>query len=540
MIPKIHELLLASLGVLVIACNTRKENVKSASPQPKQVVAADLAGSFSAQTSLKLDSASVESFFVLYPSVAPFEADIRLFYSRRHFAFAWFDPKGEIEQAGNLYNRIQNLPDEGLANRRVPYLSSLDSLMNDPDTKEHKTRLEKELLLTASYFYFAQSVWGGLDEKSIRKMDWFLPRKKLSYDAWLDYYLKSPGGFAATGEPVYRQYGLLRGILKKYMDIVRENPWAPLKGEQKAYRLGDSAKVLADIRTRLALLGDLPGASGHPSAGASVFDSVLLKAVTHFQQRFGIKPDGIIGQEMIRELNVPIQKRIQQICVNMERARWLPDTVKGNYLAVNIPEFKLHAYKDDSLLWDMDVVVGTAVHKTVIFSGDLKYVVFSPYWNVPPGILKNEILPGIRKNKSYLAIHHMEWYGNTVRQTPGSWNSLGKVKFLFPNSYNIYLHDTPAKSLFGEDRRAFSHGCIRVADPLKLSLFVLDGDLQWNVQKITAAMNSRREQYVTLKKNIPVFITYFTAWVDRQGDIQFRHDVYARDGRLMEAIAGRP
>jgi murein L,D-transpeptidase YcbB/YkuD len=474
---------------------------------------------------------------------------MRFFYSGRHFAFAWFDRKGEIEQAGNLYNRIQNLPLEGLS-VQVPYVKSLDSLMNDPGTKGHKAMLEKELLLTASYFYFAQKVWGGLDAKAIRKMDWFLPRKKVSYAAWLDHFLKTPGGFAEAGEPVYRQYGLLRGMLKRYSGIAREHTWAPLKGDKKAYRPGDSARIIGDIRQRLRVLGDLApapapapapagpaaAANGLPTASA-IFDATLENAVKHFQNRFGIKPDGIIGPEMIRELNVPIQKRIQQIGVNMERCRWLPDTVRGYYLVVNIPEFRLHAYKGDSLLWDMNVVVGTSVYKTVIFSGNLKYVVFSPYWNVPPGIFRNETLPGIRKDKNYLALHHMEWYGNTVRQKPGPWNSLGGVKFLFPNSYNIYLHDTPAKSLFGENKRAFSHGCIRVADPGKLSLFVLQGDPGWDAQKVSEAMHRGREQYVTLKGNMPVFITYFTAWVDRQGNIQFRHDVYDRDTRLLAAIA---
>jgi murein L,D-transpeptidase YcbB/YkuD len=210
--------------------------------------------------------------------------------------------------------------------------------------------------------------------------------------------------------------------------------------------------------------------------------------------------------------------------------------MKGRYLAVNIPEFKLHAYQDDSLLWSMNVVVGKSVHKTVVFSGDLKYVVFSPYWNVPPGILKNEILPGIRRNKNYLDVHHMEWNNGNVRQKPGPWNSLGQVKFLFPNSHSIYLHDTPSKSLFNEEKRAFSHGCIRVAEPKKLATYLLRDDLNWSEQKIEAAMNRGKEQYVTLKENMPVFIAYFTAWVDRKGLLNFRDDIYSRDTRLAELV----
>jgi L,D-transpeptidase YcbB len=184
----------------------------------------------------------------------------------------------------------------------------------------------------------------------------------------------------------------------------------------------------------------------------------------------------------------------------------------------------------------MNVVVGQAVHKTVIFNGDLKYVVFSPYWNVPPGILKNEVLPGIRRDPNYLTIHRMEKVGNNYRQKPGANNSLGLVKFLFPNSYNIYLHDTPSKDLFGRDNRAFSHGCIRLAEPKKLAEYLLRDQPQWTSEKITQAMNAGKEQYITLKDPVPVFIAYFTAFVSSDGKLNFRQDVYNRDSRLAKTI----
>ncbi|HRH60705.1 MAG TPA: L,D-transpeptidase family protein, partial [Chitinophagaceae bacterium] len=199
-------------------------------------------------------------------------------------------------------------------------------------------------------------------------------------------------------------------------------------------------------------------------------------------------------------------------------------------------EYKLHAYENDSLVWSMNVVVGTTANKTTIFNGNLKYVVFSPYWNVPPSIIQKEILPGIKRNKNYLEQHNMEWNGGSVRQKPGLNNSLGLVKFLFPNSYNIYLHDTPAKSLFGEDKRAFSHGCIRLNEPQKLAEYLLRNDTAWTTEKIVKAMKSGKEQYVTLKNPVPVFIAYFTAFVDRKGRLNFRSDVYGRDSRLAKMI----
>src|SRR5678815_5117271 len=197
----------------------------------------------------------------------------------------------------------------------------------------------------------------------------------------------------------------------------------------------------------------------------------------------------------------------------MERIRWLPKEPSTDYLLVNIPEFRLHVYDKGKYSWSSNVVVGSAANNTVIFTGNLKYVVFSPYWNVPSSILRKEILPGIARNKNYLAQHHMEWNGNSVRQKPGPWNSLGQVKFLFPNTYNIYLHDTPSKSLFSEDKRAFSHGCIRVSKPRDLAIRALRQMPEWTPEKIDAAMHAGKEHYVTLQKTIPVYIGYFTAFL---------------------------
>ncbi|MBL0355575.1 MAG: L,D-transpeptidase family protein [Chitinophagaceae bacterium] len=213
--------------------------------------------------------------------------------------------------------------------------------------------------------------------------------------------------------------------------------------------------------------------------------------------------------------------------------------ITKKYLLINIPDYKLYVLENDSIAFNMNVVVGKSQHKTVVFNDELKYIVFSPYWNVPTSILKKEILPAIRRNRNYLASHNMEWNGGSVRQKPGPDNSLGLVKFLFPNSHSIYLHDSPAKSLFNETSRAFSHGCIRVSEPKKLAAYLLRNDPGWNDSSITAAMNNGKEQTVTLSKTVPVFIAYFTAWVDREGRLNFRKDVYSRDSRLLQMILGK-
>ena len=258
------------------------------------------------------------------------------------------------------------------------------------------------------------------------------------------------------------------------------------------------------------------------------------------QRQFGYKENSIITSALIAELNKPVEQRIEQIIVNMERCRWVPVQLSTDYLLINIPEYKVHIYENDSLAWSMKIVVGKNKNRTAVFNGELKYIVFSPYWNVPTSILQKEILPAIKRNSNYLNAMHMEWNGQSVRQLPGPWNALGLVKFLFPNSHSIYLHDTPSKYLFNEDKRAFSHGCIRVAEAKRLAQYLLRKDSDWDENKITEAMNKGVERYVTLKKTIPVFIAYFTAWVDENGKLQFRNDIYNRDSKLAKMILEKP
>jgi murein L,D-transpeptidase YcbB/YkuD len=260
-------------------------------------------------------------------------------------------------------------------------------------------------------------------------------------------------------------------------------------------------------------------------------------AVKNFQARHGFNETAIISDSLIQEMNVPAIKRVEQLLMNMDRMRWLANNPSGNLIVVNIPEFVMHVYEGNQKIYDIDVVVGKEGHSTMMFNGDLNQVVFSPYWNVPPSIVAKEILPAMEKNPNYLAKENMETTGNddglpVIRQKPGPGNALGKVKFLFPNSFNIYFHDTPAKSLFEKDKRAYSHGCIRVREPEKLANYVLRNQPEWTPEKISEAMNSGEEKYVKVKDPIPVVITYYTAWVDENGRLNFREDIYGHDERL--------
>jgi murein L,D-transpeptidase YcbB/YkuD len=432
------------------------------------------------------------------------------------------------EQANHLYTRLNNLEDEGIL-VKPPYLSALDSLINDPSVTE-KVDSVLEVLLTGEYLFYADKVWNGIPEKQSSRLQWFIPRKKLNLPYLTDSLIRDTSAPLFSDNYSFRQYNLLKEALKKYRKLDSSASWNPIDPKNR-FTLHDESKDIAVIRKRLFELGDLKFDSG-----SEIFDDSLQDAVKSFQYRYGMTTDGVAGPAFIKYINTPLQDYIRKIIINMERARWIPVDMKNHYLIVNIPSFTLYAFDADTVHFAMNVVVGRDVHKTVLFAGDIRYIVFSPYWNVPPSILKSEILPGIRRDPNYLKRNNMEWAGNSVRQKPGPKNSLGLVKFLFPNSYNIYLHDTPAKSLFEKSSRAFSHGCIRLGEPEKLANYLLRDDPQWTEKKIYAAMHAGVEKYVTLKDPVPVYIGYMTAFVDNEGRVNFRDDVYKRDDALQKTL----
>jgi murein L,D-transpeptidase YcbB/YkuD len=492
-------------------------------------------GNFSGQTKFIMDSTRLDAFFKIYPELQNYAGRVRDFYRKRNYALAWFDDGRLIEQADNLSNRVMNLQTDGIY-KTVPYQNVLDSLLHGEDKpNKNQPDIRLELMLTTQYFVFAKLAWGGMNILASDSAKWYVPRKKANYNDYLDSLSKSPTKRLSAGEPVYRQYELLRGFLKKYHALDANGQWLPIE-YNALIKPGDTAASIVEIKKRLFKLEDFRG-----DTLSHTYDNELVTAVTQFQTRNGLQETGLLDKVTITAMNVSPKTRIKQILVNMERSRWLPVRLNSDYLAVNIPEFQLHVYHADSLLWSCKVVVGQSIHQTTVFYGEVKYVVFSPYWNVPQSIVLKEIIPGIRKDTNYLQKHDMEitgYHGKipVVRQKPGPENSLGLVKFLFPNSYDIYLHNTPMKSLFGENARAFSHGCIRVVEPVKLATFLLKNNSEWNAANMDLAMHSGKERYVTMKQKVPVFIAYFTAFTDRNGLLNFRKDIYNLDDHLASMI----
>lgn len=479
---------------------------------------------------VSFDSSLVTSFYAKYPKLVIYKTQVVSLYKKNNYDFIWYDNKGRKEIADAIYNKVNNLYQEGIQ-AKLPYKESFDNLIQNASSKPN---VDTELFLSNYYFFYTNKAIQGIDSTKTNELEWFLPRKKQCYLDYLDSLLVDPKKIENSEQHI-SQYYKLKNILKKYRDIEQNGAWdsiiVPSKFE--SIKPGDSSEIVAKLRKRLFLTGDIKEDSGN-----QLYGFALQQAVLKYKKRNGFTLDKIILPKHIDEMNVPVSERIKTIIVNMERCRWISkDVSKSNeFIIVNIPSYKLTYFKDGKQALVSNVVVGTTMNKTVIFSGLMSHIVFSPYWNVPSSIIKKEIFPAMKKSKNYLVKHNMEWNNGNIRQKPGPTNSLGLVKFLFPNSNNIYLHDTPSKNLFSSERRAFSHGCIRVEKSKELANLILQNDPIWTPEKIDKAMHKNKEVWHTLKNKIPVYIGYFTAFVDDEGDINFYKDIYDRDIRLSSFL----
>jgi len=310
------------------------------------------------------------------------------------------------------------------------------------------------------------------------------------------------------------------------------------------------------IAKRLAATGDYRG-SIPPDGRQAEYTVELAEAVKQFQRRHGLTDDGAITPAVVAEMNVPLDERIQRIRLNLERWRWLPRNLGERYILVNIPEARLEVWDHGDVPITMRTVVGKQDTPTPIFNDVMTHVVFSPFWNVPPEIAEGETLPEVLKDPEFLTRQNMEVLdasGNPVdassidlsdptkyrfRQRPGTDNSLGLVKFMFPNQFDVYLHDTPANSLFARASRSFSHGCVRLEQPVALARYVLRDQHEWTEERIDEAMHSGEERHVKLKNPIPVYLGYWTARVSADGLVQFRKDIYGIDQRQIALLNDR-
>jgi len=425
-------------------------------------------------------------------------------------------------------------------------LASAIATLKQTKTPTAEQLATADLLLTASYTSLGEDLLTGQVDPRTVAQSWHVDPEEENIDSALVRNLRYEqlDKALATMRPTDDDYAGLSKELQKWRVIVAKGGWQPVPAVSGNVKPGGSANpaVLTGVRNRLAAEGitAAPGSGGDSAStaqrsGGGVYDNNLAGAVAEFQQRHSINVDSALGKETIDAMNVPASYRLGEIAANMERYRWLPRSFGQRYIFVNVPAFRLEAYDSGQKVMERKVIVGQEYEDkaTPVFADSMETVVFRPYWNVPPSIAQKEIFP---KGSAYMASNNMETYtqgGQTaVRQRPGPKNALGFVKFLFPNDFNIYLHDTPNHELFNKDVRAFSHGCIRVEKPAELAQWVLG----WPADKVDQAMkDGPDDRGVKLPHKIPVYITYFTAYINN-GQLYFGNDLYGRDDKLVAVV----
>jgi L,D-transpeptidase YcbB len=483
-------------------------------------------------------------------------------YARFGQAPLWMSEDGlEKDRAAALTNAVLAASNDAVRIDDYPVNEMAQAISDVRNTKQPTADqlANADVLLTATYASLGEDLLvGSVAPKSVGQ-DWHIDAREENVDSALVRTLsKLPLDKSITAmRPADEEYAALQKELVRYREIVAKGGWQPVPAGKPLKRgQADSPQRLAALRARLQAEGidvaSVPPASAAPASadsatsarrpaksGSAVFDDGLAAAVAQFQARHGINVDSSLGTETLNSLNVPAAYRLGQIAANLERAKWMPRSLGSRYIYVNVPAFHLQAFDGDKPALEMKVIVGQEYEDkaTPVFSDSMETVVFRPYWNITPDIQAKEIEPKVAANPGYLAENDMEYYKDggvtRIRQKPGPKNSLGFVKFLFPNDFNIYLHDTPNHELFEKDVRAFSHGCIRVEKPSELAQWALG----WDAGRVEQAMRDGKDnQAIKLPKKIPVYIAYGTAYL-RDGQLYFGNDLYHRDDKLVKAIA---
>jgi murein L,D-transpeptidase YcbB/YkuD len=513
----------------------------------------------------KVDTTKVPN--LRWPNFSDYETIVATFYDDRNYEVAWTRDGAPTASAKGFIQAFQDASSKGLipedydASRWADRVQALNSKSDDAISLF-------DVAMTVNVMRYISDLRIGRVNPS--HFNFEIPVQDKKYD--LAEFV-SDNAVDATDvpklivgvEPDSEEYRQTEAALAHYMDLAKQQGEAhadPLPAVPKAISVGGSYPALPAILARLQLEGDAEASATLSSPNTTTFESSLSDAVKHYQHRHGFTEDGKLTPQTIKSLNVPMDFRVAQLQDSLERWRWLPEPYLHARLMVNLPEFVLRGFDPDHKLdFTMRVVVGKVMgqHETPVFTHMMKYLVFRPYWSVPVDIARKELVPHIESNRGYLASKNFEVTNNKgviltdytahqvsqgtvmVREKPGPKNSLGLVKFIFPNQYDIYLHSTPAVSLFEQTRRDFSHGCIRVQKPADLAAWVLQGQGDWDLDKVQEAMNSGPDnKTVSLKTPLPIVIFYLTAIVEDQGEVHFFDDIYSYDSEMQKVFSKGP
>jgi murein L,D-transpeptidase YcbB/YkuD len=512
-----------------------------------------------------IETALHEQAFICRGEVLCGTALMPSFYERRHFKPAWSEEGALLPRAELFISTLGKADDDGLQPRDY-HLEELNRLIAkhvkggaaNPAALAHL-----DLLLTDAFLMYAAHMTGGRVNPETVHAEWVLSPSKKDKDILgiLNTFLASnePMDLLASIPPPHRGYHLLRKAFKRYQGLLAAGGWDAIPSG-KALRKGDRGDRVKLLRRRLQITGDLA-----PGDGPDEFGEGIERAVKTFQVRHGLKVDGIAGRKTLAAMNIPARSRVHQIRLNLERWRWLPRELKNPHVRVNIADYSLAVVEDESPVISMKVVVGRDYRRTPVFSDRIRYLVLNPYWTVPHSIAVKDILPKAKKDPGYLEKEHIrvfrgwdedspeidpravDWAALTprnfryrLRQDPGPHNALGRIKFMFPNKFNVYLHDTNNAALFKKTDRSLSSGCIRVEKPFELAVYLLKNQSGWTPGLIEEILSTGKPKAVVLSNPVAVHIKYWTAWVDETTTVHFRKDVYGRDATLEKALDELP
>ena len=498
-----------------------------------------------------------------WANFSDYKTRLQKFYEPAGYTPAWVQDNRPSSQALSLIELFKNAWNKGLEPEAYD-ASRWDARINalqgpSPDIAGF------DLALTVCAMRYISDLRIGRINPQHFKFGLNVQQKKYDLAQFLrDRVMRAPNESALLDsvEPPFAGYRRTEQALARYVEFARTDNGEKLPASAKPVRPGEKYPGTPRLAQFLKLVGDFPEGV-NLSADPELYDGTLVEAVKRFQRRHGLDGDGVLGPRTLKQLNIPLSDRVRQLQLALERWRWLPDNFSAPPIIVNIPDFRLRALDESNkVALDMRVVVGKAVRtQTPVFSRDMSYIVLRPYWNVPPSILRGEIVPAIQRNRNYIeqkryevttldgkvvtsgvisddVLERLKAGKLAVRQKPGPNNSLGLVKLMFPNEYNVYLHSTPAPTLFSQSRRDFSHGCIRVEKPAELAAWVLRKNSGWTVERVRKAMETGNDNVtVNLAQKVPVFIIYATAIAYENNEVHFHDDIYGHDAKLAAALA---
>lgn len=482
---------------------------------------------------------------------------IKDFYAKREFKPIWFENGAPSAKVKALLAVLARADEHGLS----PATYNMPKLAERVAKADTKQREEMEIELTLAYLGYAGDIISGTVANPRRVGGTFRDAKRPDPKKLLDDLVAAQDTekFLGNLPPDTRRYKLLQAALLKYRELDKKGGW-PTVDAGPTLKIGMRHPRVAQAKKRLLVTGELASMEGE----ADLYDGALMLAVKKFQQRHGLADDGSAGAGTVAEMNVPVKDRIDQLVINLERRRWLAGYLGDRYIYVNIADHDLKIVENGKTVYTARVVVGRPFHQTPVFSGTMTYIELNPYWNVPYSIATQELLPVIKRVPGYLQSNDyllltrqgdnssaidpasVNWsqYGPgnfpfQIRQKPGPRNALGTAAFMFPNPHNVFIHDTPIRSIFNLEDRYFSHGCVRVEYPWKLAIYLLkdQDNAKWNEVLIRKVVETREQTRINLKNPIPVHITYLTAWAEADGNVHFRRDAYKRDGALRVAMS---